>query len=70
MAVIRSATYGPIAISSRTHSASKLIAGRNTIAHTAPPVEQPASTQRRVSVQRDAQLARALARNRFAIFTR
>jgi len=70
MAVIRSSSRTPIAISSRTHTASKLVAGRNTIAHVDRPVEPPAATVKRSQAQADAQLARALVRNRFARFTR
>jgi hypothetical protein len=70
MAVIRSSSTYPIALSSRTHSAAKLIAGRNTIAHTARTPEQPAATVKRSQAQRDVQLAKALTRNRYSIFTR
>ena len=70
MAAIRSYSNTPVAVSSRTHTASKLVAGRNTIAHVARTAETPQATSQRSTAQADAQLAKALVRNRFARFTR
>jgi hypothetical protein len=71
MAVIRSSSQYPIALSSRTHTAAKLIAPGAQLAHTVQQqVEPAAKTSKRVRAQRDAQLGRALARNTKSIFTR